>query len=237
MKFLEKYIAGLIPATARRSSALNNIRVESICGAAAGRINLVRMLRATPVCIFICLLLTPSGNAQVLSGNAFAGYSYLRADFPLSSANLNGWDGSVQLQLLPFLAAVADFSGQYGSPNLPVFYPCPATSTSTCLQPHSPATVNTSIMQHNFLFGARVSRRFRQVMPFAEVLLGASHINEDTHSFSASDIEFSDALGGGIDYSLTHRWALRMEVDALQTRFFSTSQANLRASTGVVVRF
>jgi hypothetical protein len=237
MRFLEKYIAALILATTRRRSAFRNLRVESICGAAAGRIDFIRMLRAAAACIFICLLLTASGNAQVLTGNAFAGYSYLRADFPLSSANLNGWDGSVQLQVLSFLAVVADLSGQYGSPNLPVFYPCPATNKSTCLQPHSPETVNTSVMQHNFLFGARVSRRFRRITPFAEVLLGASHVNEDTNSFSVSSTGFSDALGGGVDYSFTRQWGWRIEFDPLQTRFFSASQTSLRVSTGIVVRF
>jgi hypothetical protein len=45
------------------------------------------------------------------------------------------------------------------------------------------------------------------------------------------------ALGGGIDYRLVKLVALRLEGDYITTRFFNTTQNNIRLSTGVVLRF
>jgi hypothetical protein len=44
-------------------------------------------------------------------------------------------------------------------------------------------------------------------------------------------------LGGGVDYRIFRPIALRFEGDYLQTRFYSTTQNNLRLSTGIVFRF
>ena len=62
-------------------------------------------------------------SAQVpTSGNIFFGYSYYHT--PLSSidtANMNGWNGSLEGKVFPFLGIVADLSGNYGSQNFPTF--------------------------------------------------------------------------------------------------------------------
>jgi Outer membrane protein beta-barrel domain len=178
------------------------------------------LLKVTAVAFIFCLF-TVAAYSQT-SGNAYIGYSYLRADLPGGNANLNGWNGSVEVKVLPFIGLVGDFSGNYGSQNFnePFF-----------------GTINTSVAQHNFLFGPRVSFKVGKFRPFLHGLIGASHISESGSGFSNSDTSFADALGGGIDYHLIPLISWRLQIDALQTRFASATQEDIRVSTGIVIHF
>lgn len=173
--------------------------------------------------VFVLCLLSVAACAQVPGGNVYVGYSYLRADLPGGNANLNGWNGSVEVKVIPFLGLVGDFSGNYGSQNVPA---------ASFFGP-----VNASIGQHNFLFGPRASLTLGKFRPFVHALIGASHISESATDYSNSDTSFADALGGGIDYHLIPLISWRFQVDDLQTRFFNTTQQDLRFSTGIVVHF
>jgi hypothetical protein len=149
---------------------------------------------------------------------------------PGQSTGLNGWNASLEGKVFPFVGLVADFSGFYGSQTLPVacplqVLPCPTQPTST------------DISEYNFLFGPRVSFRIRKFRPFVHALIGAGHIRETATGISGSGTSFADALGGGLDYHLIPLINWRIQLDALQTRFFSSSQDNLRFSTGIVVHF
>jgi hypothetical protein len=138
----------------------------------------------------------------------FGGYSYLRVnDSP--SANFNGWEFGGQYKFADFLGGVADFGGQYGSPN----------------------GVSTSV--HTYLFGPQVSFP-ASVSPFAHVLIGAAHVSGP----GFSDTSFSTAIGAGIDTRLVPGiyWRI-IQGDYLATRFFGNTQNNVRLSTGIVVRF
>jgi hypothetical protein len=73
--------------------------------------------------------------------------------------------------------------------------------------------------------------------PFAHALLGGGHINVSASGLSNSSTSFADALGGGLDYHLIPLISWRIQADALQTRFFSGTQNNVRVSTGIVVHF
>lgn len=195
-------------------------------------------MRYWPVLIVAILELSALGSAQSLSGNVFAGYSYLNAQFPQSNAGLNGWTASAEGKLLPHLGFVADFTGEYGSPQLATLYPCPVTNpVSTCLQPRFPQEVTTSVAEHSFLFGPRLWFHVRKFRPFADALVGASHTHDSTSAISASDTAFAYALGGGFDYPISSRFGWRVQADALQTRYFNTSQTNVRVATGLVIRF
>ena len=176
-------------------------------------------------------------NAQIISGNVFAGYSYLNVEYPENRVGLNGWNAAVEAKLMPHLGIVADFSGQYGSPDFAVFYPCPSTDSSFCPQPENPQEVGSSVRQYNFLFGPRLSFRLKRFRPFGEVIVGASHYHQTTSLVSVSYTSFAYAFGGGVDYRLTRLLEWRIQLDALQTRFSSSSQTDLRASTGLVVHF
>jgi hypothetical protein len=133
-------------------------------------------------------------------------------------------------QVLPLLSLVADFSGQYGSQNLPV----------VCALPVLPCTgpvTSADVSEYNFLFGPRISFKVGKFRPFVHALIGASHVRASATGISSSDTSFADALGGGLDYRLIPLISWRFQLDALQTRFFSSSQNNVRFSTGIVVHF
>src|SRR5258708_24334448 len=67
--------------------------------------------------IAFLLLLPAAASAQIPArGNVFFGYSYGSADFSSAGrTNLNGWNGSLEGKVLPWVGFVADLSGLYGS--------------------------------------------------------------------------------------------------------------------------
>jgi hypothetical protein len=183
--------------------------------------------------ISLIFLFSMMAVAQIpTSGNVFLGYSYNRAESLVpgtsDSANLNGWEGSLEGKFFPFIGIVADISGHYGS----------QTPSAICvggIPACSPITVDAKI--HSFLFGPRVSVSVGRFTPFAHGLVGFSHISDTSATFSGSDTSFAYALGGGIDYKLIPAVAWRFQGDRLQTRFFSSTQNDFRFSTGIVLRF
>jgi hypothetical protein len=60
--------------------------------------------------VFILFTLAAAGHARIPSGNVYVGYSYMSADL-LSSGrtNMNGWNGSLEGKVLPFVGIVAEF--------------------------------------------------------------------------------------------------------------------------------
>jgi hypothetical protein len=88
---------------------------------------------------------------------------------------------------------------------------------------------------YNFLFGPTVSsNRHEKVSGFVHALFGGSHAGANRFSKTA----FAWALGGGIDWNVKERLAIRLgQFDYLPTYFASTTQNNFRYSTGVVFRF
>jgi len=182
----------------------------------------------------ILLLLTTAAPAQIpTKGNVFLGYSYVNADLGSSGRdNLNGWNGSLEGKVFPWVGIVADISGHYGTQHFPV--PCTLPVPPGC---SVPPTVSADGTVHSFLFGPRLSASVGKVTPFAHALFGASHVSGSASGFTASDTSFATALGGGIDYRLVHGIGWRVQGDWLQTRFFSKTQNNFRLSTGLVLHF
>jgi len=182
-----------------------------------------------------------TGNAQKF--NAFAGYSYSSGFGPNSSQaqplspgspgirhRLNGWEGSLEVKVLPILGIVADFSGHYGN----------ATTNIICFigpEPGSCEAQRANVSLHTFAVGPQISLRLGRIEPYAHALLGGALYRAST--FPSSPSSFADVLGGGIDFSVIPRVAWRVQADALQTRFsfVPTKQTSLRLSTGVVLRF
>jgi hypothetical protein len=171
----------------------------------------------------------------------YGGYSYFRASIregqfagpiavaPISqNANLNGWEFSGQYKLLPFLGAVADFNGTYGTLN------------------------NASTREHTFLFGPQVSLPAR-VSPFAHALFGVAKESQDPIApppcpvllpacsgflSLGSDRSFATALGAGIDIKLVRFVKLRLfQFDYLRTQLHGATQNQPQVSAGVVVHF
>lgn len=171
------------------------------------------------VFIFVLLLLAGVAAAQVpTSGNVYLGYSYYNTDVTGNRGSLNGWEGSLEGKLFPFIGIVADFSGDYGSLNFPT----------------SSGTINSSAHILDVLFGPRVSFSVGKFRPFAEVMIGASHAT--TNGFG-SDSSFATGVGGGLDYKLIKLVAWRIEGDYVHSSLFNGPQGNARISTGIAVHF
>lgn len=190
-------------------------------------------MRKVALILSFVFLLGGLALAQIpTSGNIFFGYSYLNTDVAPSRTSANGWEATVEGKVLPFIGIAADFSSYYGTPNFPVAVPV----VPVCTLPPCPVLtpLNFSTSERNYLFGPRVSISVSKFRPFAEVLIGAGHIN--AHS-AGSDTSFATAIGGGLDYKLLRILAWRFQGDYLQTRFFSTTQANVRLTTGIALRF
>jgi opacity protein-like surface antigen len=174
-------------------------------------------------------------RAQVPSGNAFLGFSYERTNSTafngsnfvttVSNPNLHGWEASVEGKFVPFLGIVGDVSGHYGSQSF------------TELTPEGPLMINVSGHEQEYLVGPRLSVPVGKITPFAELMVGAAHIHTGGTLPSPSNTSFAYAVGGGLDYRLFGPIALRAEGDYLRTKFFGSTQNNLRLSAGVVFRF
>ena len=167
-------------------------------------------------------------RAQVpTSGNVFFGYSYENAgssalDLSSGRPNLQGWEASLEGKIFPVLGIVADFSGHYGS------------ESATFATPNGVIAANATGHETEVLFGPRVSVAVGKFRPFGEVEIGVGHIN--TNQFG-SQTSFATAIGGGLDYRLFRPVAWRFQGDYVSTRFFNTTQNDLRLSTGIVIRF
>jgi hypothetical protein len=189
-------------------------------------------LRRVAVALFTILMFISIGHAQIpTSGNVFIGYSYSTDIGSGPLHNLNGWNGSLEGKLLPWVGIVADLSGLYGRGGSLFTAVCTSPIGVGCHAFHTHADV------HNVLFGPRVSVPLGRFTPFAHALFGVSHLSESAPGFSDSSTAFGEAFGGGIDYRLIHGIGWRFQGDDLQTRWFGTTQNNFRFSTGVVFHF
>lgn len=170
------------------------------------------------------------------------------------SSNFNGWNAEAQYNVRRWFGIVADFSGHYGAP---------LTASSTSGVSGLPGANAYSI-----LFGPALSYKTKaRLTPFAHALFGfdRARLNESTlsglpdtspgFSNAVSDTSFAMALGGGLDYKLTSRFAIRLgQVDYFYTNHdlnalyggafgpglvsgLATHQNNLRFSTGIVFKF
>ncbi len=186
---------------------------------------------------FASLLLSVGAQAQVpTSGNVFVGYSYENGSTSLfglansSRPNLNGWEASLEGRVFPWIGLVADFSSHYASGSYQV--------TQNGL-----TTTVSGGREFAVLFGPRVSVPVGKFRPFAEALFGAARTSASQSSplpdnfVQPIDTSFATALGGGVDYKIIRPIAVRFEGDYVRTRFFGTTQNNIRLSTGIVFRF
>jgi len=188
----------------------------------------VKIVQKIGFIAFAMLFFAGLASAQIpTSGNVFFGYSYYNTDLSsIDRANTNGWEASVEGKIIPWVGIVADFDSHYGSQNFPTG--CPLAGGVGC-------TFNDSFTERNFLFGPRVSVSVGKLRPFAEALFGGAHVSLDNGG--GSDTSFATAIGGGVDYKIIRPVAWRLQGDYVQTRFFGTTQNNVRISTGIVLRF
>jgi opacity protein-like surface antigen len=204
-------------------------------------------MRPASVAALAVLLVSCFGVAQSSNGpqvsdrvEVFGGYTYENPDFSLVNANggVSGWNAAVNFKMRPWIGVIADISGlypRYTFPELNGASPVPASGNS-----------------YSFLFGPQVSFPAGRLSPFAHFLFGESHVSNESLSGQGSMRNFqsnnalSFAAGGGVDYWLKPRIALRGQADWLHTGFtiagvpgsnFSQNRNVARISTGIVFKF
>jgi hypothetical protein len=146
-------------------------------------------MRKIAIIACILFLFTGLALAQIpTAGNVFFGYSYFNNNLSsIGRAGINGWEGSLEGKVLPFIGIVADFSGHYGSETFQGAV-CPV-GDPPCL----PSQFSANVSEHNFLFGPRVSVKLGRFRPFAEAMAGAGHVNVNS---VGTDNSFATAVGG-----------------------------------------
>ncbi len=188
------------------------------------------MRKTGPISLAV-LLFAICASAQIpTAGNIFVGYSYENTnwkgiDSSLGRPNLNGWEASLEGRVLPHLGIVTDFAGHYGSESF------------TVASPSGFQRVNVTGHEWELLFGPRLSVSLGHWTPFAEGMIGLAHIHNGGTLPTSANTSFATAVGGGLEYRLAKILALRLEVDYVGTRFFNTTQGNLRLSPGLALRF
>ena len=192
------------------------------------------MSRSFSVVLAVVLLTAfASGQAEKKSPgrmDLFGGFSWLSQDLSLvnpSGTGPIGWNASITFPQPHGLGVVADFSGYYPSFD----FGCGAGCSD-------------SAKVHSFLAGHQISMSRGRVRPFARFLIGDTYMSTSFRSFTASN-SFTFGAGGGVDFNLSPRFALRGQVDWLHNGFKTSDNQrtfeevhNLaRLSTGIVVHF
>jgi hypothetical protein len=183
-------------------------------------------------------------NLNLFGGFSFANYAPIPLDGgPISSAppavtastGIAGWNASLEFKPIRIVSILADFSGFYGDAN--------RVGCTDLLGPGNCGVSTTPVLLHTFLVGPQLSFSVGRLRPFGHALIGAAHVRVGGSFPGNSDTSFAGALGGGIDYWLVPRLALRVQADALETTFSDSfrsaraGQVNLRVSAGLVIHF
>ncbi|HLM80861.1 MAG TPA: outer membrane beta-barrel protein [Terriglobales bacterium] len=191
------------------------------------------------------------GNYELIPGTS----SFSNPDETISGSSsarlgLFGWNGSVAVNVNRWFSLATDFSGLYSGSSASTTTTETLTCGPGCTQTITIVNVASHAKVHNFLFGPQFSYPAGKVRPFAHFLLGLERLDftrsENVSGtgvgfitivplpFPAGDNEFAVAIGGGVDYSIKHNLAWRLESDYLTGQ--GTDQNHVRVSTGLVWR-
>ena len=169
------------------------------------------------------------GYSFVSGGLTVGSFSGSERSASAGRASLNGWEASASVGFLPWLRAVGDMGGGYGT--VPMVF--------SSILGSGKLNVNTSL--HTYLFGLRASASVGKSAPFGQALFGLAHQSVSANAFITGvgqrENAFAFDLGGGIDFRLASRVAWRVQADYLQTKLFDSTQHDPRISTGIVLRF
>jgi hypothetical protein len=167
----------------------------------------------------------PSSFAyDVPRGELFGGYSYMSADWGnlANRSGMQGWNGSVGINLNPWLGVEGNVSGHY---------------QRTCI-----GAVGLTCSTLTFMGGPRITvHRSGNISAFGHGLVGLGTMAMTLSGSSLTWRDLAWAAGGGVDYAVTNRISVRVgQVDFLRTQYMQslggTHQNNIRISGGVVFR-
>lgn len=165
----------------------------------------------------------PQGRNEFYVGYGFLSNSFNDyANFP--GTPMNGWDATFTKPLTGSLGLSIGAIGMYGT------------------------SIGAKQIEHSLLLGPKWSSHGSRVSCFVHGLVGIGVINSGAipydHSSPSSNVTFAALAGGGIDTSISHNLAWRVEGDYLRSQYGSNSDQihNLRGNfahitTGLVYRF
>jgi hypothetical protein len=163
-------------------------------------------------------------------------------------AGLPGWDASLGLNATRWFGVIVEGGQYFGTSKIPTAVPAPfpicGGNPSFC--PTTVPTFNAKTREYNFLFGAQFARRkYERWTPIGELLYGHQGTRGVASAQGATFAEVSSGralvAGGGADFKINERFALRFKADYFQTgTAFPTlgkkKQDNVRFSVGIVIR-
>jgi opacity protein-like surface antigen len=142
------------------------------------------------------------------------GYSFMRANFNGAgpSFNLNGGFGSLTENMNSWFGGRFEFNAWQG------------------------ALSGFNVTAETFTYGPVFSyRKIHGFTPFAHIQFGAIHASTGYLGISESENKFAMTGGGGLDFHVGKRAAIRFQADYLYTRFLSVRENNIQANVGLVI--
>ncbi len=186
---------------------------------------------------------TPVPAPQYPRFELFGGGSYAEAGLFNAGhwAGLPGWDASLGLNATSWLGIVFDGGEYFGTSKIPSAVPAPFPTCPNVFCPAGFPTFDVATREYNFLFGAQFARRkYERWTPFGELMYGHQGTRGVATGGGATNSQVSSGrallAGGGADYKINQRFALRFKADYLQTGSFKQKQDNFRFSVGIVIR-
>ena len=152
-------------------------------------------------------------GAQERTGDVAISYSVLR-DYDLKETFTKGWVFSAAGHIGRVVSLVGEVGGNYRTLTF--------------------GDSNVDLSMHTFLGGIRVRREHRAATPFVQVLAGMARAAGSSEGASESDSAFALQPGGGVDFRVTDRFAVRVQGDY---RYIAEGRAQLhefRAAAGLV---
>ncbi len=174
----------------------------------------------------------------------FGGYSYGMTESFNSGhiARPNGWNVSLGLNVAKWMGFVFEGNGLYGISKIPRAVPAPFPACPPlCFNGDDP-TFNVDTKLYNYLVGVQFPyRKSDRFTPFGELMFGHAGVRGEARSndgrlFAETSGGLGLVAGGGVDYNINPRFALRFKADYLQTRLFRQKQDNGVFSVGIVIR-
>jgi opacity protein-like surface antigen len=181
----------------------------------------------TGIVLSLVLLWALPAGAQTPQFEFSGGYAFMRdqdrsEDFPA------GWFASASGNITNWVSAVAEIGGSYR--NCRECQRGPFTSETF-------RGTDRNLKVFTFMAGPRVSTRaMSRAMPFAQILLGGSHISGGVQFDGALTTGFTYQPGAGVDLYLTPTLGLRVQGDYRVVRTEGNNGGASRFLAGVVWR-
>jgi hypothetical protein len=177
-----------------------------------------RVRIASWVAVFAASLSAPAAAAprrpaDIPRAEGFGGYSYARGD----DQGLHGWSATFGYNFTRHVEVEAEVGAHYGG-----------------------FENGTDFSRLSFMAGPRLNFRAGKVTPFLRALAGAVRSNAGVTvqgvNISARDTDLGVATGGGVDFSISRAWGLRLQGDYFMVRTDGEMAGDPRAAFGVTYR-